>query len=575
MNIEKDKGFAWQHIEWYSTKQIVLRLQRRIYKARKDRNISRVRWLQKLLIRNYQAKLYSVLQVTTLNKGQTFPGEERFVTTTDEQKLKLAKNLKIDDMVCRPPANSSAAQSENPRAHLLGISKIRDRAKQVLCKLALEPEWEAVFEANSFGHRPGRSVHDVVEAFFLCMHSNIVKHVYIVDFVGCFEKVNHTTLLRKLNTFSLMEKQISAWLKAGIFESYSRVVKEPTLPTMSIPQGGILSPFLVNVVLHGLETYLKERVVEMNFKVSTTGPNAKRRSLSVIRYGDHFAIVHRDVKVIKQLVLYTKDWFLGLGLELPEQSSIIKDARQGFDFLGFQHTQVRKNERYKIQIVPSRKSQKDFLLQIRNIVQKKKSVSSYVLINELRPRVIGWANYYKYCESSETFSRVNHLIFQKVRGWVFRRHPRQSRTEIKKKYFPEGRTYKFHDRSYQQNWILTGESLSAGKKKISNFLPNMAWVLSKKHVKIKQDKSPFDSDFGYWCKRICAESSYTTRQKELLKDQDYRCNLCGHAFDFFDTTEVDHIIPPNKEGNHAYFNLQIVHRGCRVKKSKLEYNRQT
>lgn len=591
MKAEKDKGFAWRHIDWYSTKKIVLRLQRRIYKARRDGNLSRVHWLQRLLIRNYQAKLYSVFQVTALNLDTEFCKHNRFASTSDEQKLKLAKNLKMDS-VCRGllPTHKKDSIGRTP-ANFVGISKIRDRAKQMLCRLALEPEWEAVFERHSFAHRPGRSVHDVVEAFFLCMHSNTIKHVCIVEFGGFFERVNQARLLEKLDTFPLIQEEVSLWLKAGILENYSQVVKEPGTVC---PKQGLsltsrtnslysLAPFLVNVLLHGLEAYLKECVLEIksNFhldakkQVCTTGTNADHNSLTFIRYGDRFVIVDHDLELLKQLVLHTRDWFLNLGLELPKQGFAIKDARQSFDFLGFQYTQVRKNGRYKVQIIPSRKSQRYLLLQIREIVQTHKSVSSYVLINELRPQIIGWANYYRCCDSAKTFSKIDNLIFQKLRAWVFRRHPRQSRTEIRQKYFPVGQTYKFHTRSYQQDWILTGEFLNASKQKISNFLPKMAWVLSKRHSRLEQANSPFDSNSVYWLERVLDASDWTVRQKQVLKNQSYRCNMCGRGFDFFDTMEIDHGIPQRRGNRDAYFNLQVVHRECRVKKSKSKYKLQS
>ena len=92
-----------------------------------------------------------------------------------------------------------------------------DRAHQCLAKLALEPEWEARFEANSYGFRPGRSTHDAIAAIFniICKQP---KYVLDADIANCFNNINHTALLEKLHTFPALRRIIKAWLKAGVLE---------------------------------------------------------------------------------------------------------------------------------------------------------------------------------------------------------------------------------------------------------------------------------------------------------------------------------------------------------------------
>jgi RNA-directed DNA polymerase len=129
----------------------------------------------------------------------------------------------------------------------LGIPIMRNRAEQALAKLALEPEWEARFEPNSYGFRPGRSTHDAIEAIF----NNIchpAKFVLDADIAACFDKISHSALLTKLQTFPKMRQAIRAWLKAGVVDDYN------LFPTNTgSPQGGVISPLLANIALHGLE----------------------------------------------------------------------------------------------------------------------------------------------------------------------------------------------------------------------------------------------------------------------------------------------------------------------------------
>jgi RNA-directed DNA polymerase len=91
---------------------------------------------------------------------------------------------------------------------------MEERARQHLAKLALEPEWEARFEPNSYGFRPGRSCHDAVEAIFNAIKQK-EKYVLDADLKGAFDNINHAALLKKLNTYPAMKRTIKAWLKNG------------------------------------------------------------------------------------------------------------------------------------------------------------------------------------------------------------------------------------------------------------------------------------------------------------------------------------------------------------------------
>ena len=105
---------------------------------------------------------------------------------------------------------------------------IRDRAEQAVAKLALEPEWEAKFEANSYGFRPGRGCHDAVEAIFSSLQKP--KFVLDADIKKCFDRIDHDQLLNKLDTFPLIRRRIKGWLKAGVMEGdvfYSTTAARP------------------------------------------------------------------------------------------------------------------------------------------------------------------------------------------------------------------------------------------------------------------------------------------------------------------------------------------------------------
>lgn len=559
---------VWSDIKWTLVQKRVRRVQRRIYKARLSGKLSKVHHLQKLLINSVDAKLLAVQQVTTLNKGKRTAGVDRKTLSSGEDKLKLALNLSLNGKAS-PILRVWIPKPGKSEKRPLGIPTIVDRARQALAKLALEPEWEAVFEPNSYGFRPGRSAQDAVEAIFLALHHKKPKFIFDADIRKCFDRIHHQALLQKLETFPQMEKQIGAWLKADIMEGYANNPKDITTSTMGTPQGGIISPLLANIALHGLESHLKDFVADLDFPCYG-GKAGKRKSISIIRYADDFVVIHHDLKVLKLCIAEIRNWLATIGLELSEEKSSIRDGRQGFLFLGFQIIQVIKQGAYKVKIHPSKASKKKFLLKVRQVIQNNKAASAYQLIMTLRPLILGWGNYFKYSECAQDFHTLTHRIFLKIRAWVFRRDTRNGRKFIKEKYFPSGRSYTFNGVTHRDNWVLCGKYKSKSAGIVEAYLPHLVWLKSQKHVKVKGVNSPFDSNLIYWTKRTANSSAFPIRVRTLLKRQKGKCAICKLAFEPSDVMEVDHIKPKSMGGKDTYQNLQLLHRQCHVQKTAEE-----
>lgn len=575
VNLNTKSYTTWNDLDWNKIQKNVRRIQNRIYKARKNGNTRLVQWLQKFLLQSNDAKLLAVRQVTTLNKGKRTPGVDKTIVTSVEQKLKLALSLKLNGKA-QPIRRVWIPKPGKDEKRPLGIPVITDRAKQALAKLALEPEWEAVFEPNSYGFRPGRGAHDAIEAIFLNLHHDQPKWIYDADIRKCFEKINHDALLSKLQTFPLMKNQIKAWLKAGVMDAYANTPKQVLATTLGTPQGGVISPLLANIALHGLEEHLKNYVASIPEKPhegANRGTIAKKKALGIVRYADDFVIVHRNKEILLKCIQECKKWLAQMGLEINEEKSSIRDGREGFNFLGFQIIQVRKTTvgRYKTKIIPSTKSQKAFLEKIRMILKKSKAVSSYYLIQSLRPVIIGWANYYKYCECKAVFTKLTHSIFQKIRAWVFRRSSRKGRLNVKQVYFPSGRSYQFDGSEHFDNWILVGKTKGKGNIIRENFLPHMSWVKSKKHVKIKGDESLYSGSI-YWFDRADKYSPLPLRTRTLYKKQKGKCAECKTSFTILDmdTWQVDHIKSLSQGGKDQYNNLRLLCRACHDTKSATE-----
>lgn len=571
-NLMSNSNITWNDINWIQTQEYVRKLQHRIYKARLKGNIGQVHWLQNHFINSMGAKLIAVRQVTNLNKGRNPPDIDGLIIITSEQKLEMARNLKLDGQAL-PIRITWIPKPGEIEKRPLGIPVIRDRAKQALAKLALEPEWEAIFEANSYGFRPGRNAHDAIEAIFLSLHHNRQQFVYNADIRKDFDKINHEAFLTKLNTFPIMKKQIAAWLKSQVMEGYANNPKYGLpISTEGTLQSGVISPLLANIALHGLENHLKEFVGNLPYKAYPTAghhKSVKSKAISVIRYADDFVIIHSNREILELCVAKVKKWLEHVGLTINEEKSSIKDCQNGFLFLGFQIIQVmnKSRDKSKVKIQPSKQSQIKFLSKIRTIIENNKAISSYQLIMILRPIIIGWGNYFKYCECKQVFTKLSHYIGQKLRAWVFRRDHRNGRLYVKQKYFPSGRTYTFDGQLHKDDWVLVGSQKIKDGKYI--YLPQLVWIRRQKYVKAKGTDSPF-SRSHYWALRTSKQSPYPIRIRELLLRQKQICPICKQKFTTLDTStwEVDHIIPKYLGGKYIYKNLQLLHKECHLKKTQ-------
>jgi RNA-directed DNA polymerase len=585
---------AWEDVNWKLVQKRVSRQQRRVFKASMEvkreqqsknsnesviaKNRRIVHAIQRRIIGSLDARLLAVRSVTTENKGRNTPGLDRQVTISQKKKMKLASNLKLDGKAS-PIRRTYIPKPGTNEVRPFGIPTIEDRAKQMLAKIALEPEWEAAFEPNSYGFRPGRSCHDAIGSLFLSLRGNKTRFVLDADIQKCFDQIDHEKLLNRLSTFDQMKNQIKAWLKADIMVGYTNRPDEVFQSMEGTPKGRVISPLLANIALHGLETHIKEWYSkELYPKLDKSSKVAIRDRMSQIgfsRYADDFIITAQEESTILQIKKQVELWLSEeVGFPLSKIKTKIINSTEGFQFLGFRLISLKQeiSGQYKLKIYPSEKSKKRLINRTRGIIHSNRSASSYALIHLLAPRIIGWANYFRYSQCSKDFSKLDSLIFQQTRAWAFRRKSKglSSRTKIKEKYFPSGRTYIFRGKEYKNNWILVGQTKDSNGELKENFLPKLSWVGSSEHVKIQGIASPYDKNHIYWMKRMEKYSGYGTRISKLIKKQYGRCTICGQTFTPMDGIEADHIVPRAKGGLDKYSNLQALHKHCHIQKSSLE-----
>ena len=162
---------------------------------------------------------------------------------------------------------------------------------------------------------------------------------------------------------------------------------------------------------------------------------------------------------------------------------------QGADFLGFN---IRRYSG-KLLIKPAKSNVKRLLEQIRTVIKTSISFKTSELLEQLNPKIVGWAQYYKHVVSKRTFSTIDASIFHKLKWWINRRHPNKSWKWKKEKYFR---------RQGLRNWVFSTKINTKYGKSINIDLRKMMDIPIVRHVKIKRDANPYDSEYlDYFEKR--------------------------------------------------------------------------
>ena len=536
----------WNKIPWGLLQTYIFNLQSKIYKHAKRNDRVNVRRFQKELVNSEYAKLIAVRMITQDNRGKKTAGVDGISELNPKQRLRMAANMILDGKastikrVWIPKANG--------KLRPLGIPSMEDRAKQCLVKMALEPEWESRFEINSYGFRPGYSTSDAKWVIARQLQGGS-KYFLDADIKRCFDNISHEYLLKKLNTKKMFKRQIEAWLKAGIIAD----LEEDSYETneAKTPQGGVISPLLMNIVLHGLET-------------SITKKFDKRNAIKVVRYADDFVVFAKsleDVQKAKEIII---QFLKPIGLEISEEKSRIGHSMEklpgteeplGLDFLGYHFRNIKcsvhrgvkstqgKKQAFKLITHPSNMAVRKHKANLKFTLNKFKSAPLGKVTERIASIIKGWTWYHSVTQCHKTFSKMDAWLWDRLWKWACRRY--KGRKNAKQKCF-------------NVNGWQFGYTDQKTKKVVALNRHDKAKV--RKHVKIKSGVSIYDSSMTlYFAKRLPSTHPRSKNLIRIFRRQNYSCPVCDTMFKPMDIYELHHVL--NENGKRTG-EIQWVHAHC-------------
>jgi len=331
-------------------------------------------------------------------------------------------------------------------------------------------------------------------------------------------------------------------LRAGVVEK-----KVFTRTEEGTPQGGVISPLLMNVALHGLEE-------AAGVRYRTTGVHAGKAIVGtpiLVRYADDMVVCCHSRQEAEHVKAQLAQWLAPRGLVFNEDKTRIVHLEKGFNFLGFNVRRYRRgHERGKLLIKPSPDAVRRIRRRLADELRRLRGSNAMAVIARLNPIIRGWAAYYRGVVSSKLFTSLDHYVWWLTYRWARHGHPKKSKKWIVRRYF--GRFNKFRN----DRWVFGARDRPVNDRGDVAYLVKFSWTPIVRHQIVAGGASPDDPDLiDYWAaRRRTVKAPLDSYNRRLLTEQDGRCPLCG-----------DHLLtpdqPPQSPAQWERWWLSIIRRG--------------
>lgn len=302
----------------------------------------------------------------------------------------------------------------------LGIPTIEDRMVQQCIKQVLEPIAEAKFYHGSYGFRPDRSAENALAKVIRLINLNKLHYAVDIDIKGFFDNINHGKLLKQMWTMGIQDNKLiaitSKMLKAEI-EGFG-------IPKKGVPQGGIISTLLSNIVLNELDWWIHSQWEGMKTK-EYSSQQVKIRALKqsnlkeiyIVRYADDFKILTNNYISAQKIFIAVTKWLKErLKLDISSEKSMVINLRKNYsNFLGFKLKAIKKKKKYVAKSMISDKAKAKIIRNYRSQIEKIRENPKTYNVEKLNSMILGWHNYYKIATYVNLdFSEINFLVRKRL-----------------------------------------------------------------------------------------------------------------------------------------------------------------
>jgi RNA-directed DNA polymerase len=406
------------------------------------------RLLRLITNRNWLAEAARVVLASSGARTAGLDGmnKQRMEVQLDKHLERLQADL-LDGTYRPSPVKRIYIPKANGKLRPLGIPTLIDRVVQRAMLMVMEPIWESDFHRNSYGFRPERSVHHAVRTVRIQLQDGSdTKGRWVIegDLASYFDTVHHRLLLKCVRRRVRDQRFLNLlWhiLKAGHVDRGLF-----TAASEGVPQGGVLSPLLSNIMLHEFDCWLEAKYLNKkmrkdrwawNFGIQQGRPITIRENrewkpaVAYCRYADDFVITIKGTKAHAEAIREECREFLEgkLKLTLNMEKTHITHVNDGFVFLG--HRIIRKRGSHGrmsvVTTIPKEKA-KAFARKLAKALSCDHDQSKVDMVDRLNQQLRGWAAFYKFTDfTARIFRHIDHVVFWKLGHWLARKY----RTRIK------------------------------------------------------------------------------------------------------------------------------------------------